>query len=65
MKYPKVNHRLPELFDEIIKYDNIKDRFYSRKIISIVSHRKLKQARKLLLNSATNFIKRQRTGNAA
>lgn len=65
MKYPKVNHKLPELFDEIIKYDNIKERFYSRKVVSITSHLKLKQARKLLLNSATNFVKRQRTGNAA
>lgn len=65
MKYPKVTHRLPPLFDEIIKYDNIKEKFYARKVISISSHCKLKQARRLLLNSAINFVKRQRTGNAA
>lgn len=65
MKYPRVTHRLPPLFDEIIKYDKIKDRFYSRKVVSIASHRKLGEARALLLNSVTNFIKRQRTGNAA
>lgn len=66
--YPKVEHKIPELFQIIIKIDRVLAAMQSLSVISFSTlkrREKLLERRQELATAAEKFIQRQKGGNNA
>lgn len=62
MNYPKVEHKLPELFDLIIQTDNNLQEIKSCDVIPLKEFKVLRQTRDLYRIGAEHFIIKQKGG---
>jgi hypothetical protein len=62
IKYPKVEHKLPEVFQEIIKNDTRREEIRSSSTPSFQDFKDLKIDRQNLRLGAENFIVKQKGG---
>lgn len=60
--YPEVKHKIPELFELIIKSDNLQDMYRKMPVVDFMKFRKNKRDRKEFTTSAEKFIQRQKGG---
>jgi len=64
MDYPKVQHKIPELFQLIIASDNLLSLLKQVPVIDFSQFKKVRQERRDYLKAAENFIIRQKGGKA-
>lgn len=62
-RYPKVEHKIPELFQIIIKVDKLLELFHARKVVPFKRFHAAKKRRVELSQAAEKFIQRQKGGN--
>lgn len=62
IKYPKVEHKIPELFQLIIKNDYLGDLLKQFKVVSFNRFKQYKSRRIELERAAEKFIQRQKGG---
>jgi hypothetical protein len=62
MKYPKVAHKLPELFSLIIEIDDIIQATVSSPVPDFERYRAAKKVRRDYTRAAEKFIQRQKGG---
>lgn len=63
IKYPQVKHKIPDLFQEIIKNDSKMKTLKESSIPSFEEYKELKDERQRLTRGAENFIQKQKGGN--
>lgn len=64
LNYPKVEHKLPELFDRIIEVDNLYTELKTDKVVDIILYKETKTTRNQLITAGDKYIQRQKgTGN--
>lgn len=62
IKYPKVEHKLPEVFEEIIQSDAKRDELKFSSVPSFQEFKDNKELRSRLRIGAENFIVKQKGG---
>lgn len=62
VKYPPVEHKLPALFDLIVKTDNILDFLREEKVVDFALYKKSKKERREFTKAAEKYVQRQKTG---